>query len=75
MDKLILIEQELSFLGLLDKAREIYSELGPGSALSYIKSSYHLLSRHSATETQQYQQADQSDFRQGDNRHSPEIFS
>ena len=45
MDTLILIEQELSFLGLLEKAREIYSELGPGSALSYIKSSYHLLSK------------------------------
>ncbi|HPK54095.1 MAG TPA: response regulator [Smithellaceae bacterium] len=44
-DKLILIEQELSFLGLLDKAREIYRELGPNSALSYIKSSYHLLSK------------------------------
>lgn len=40
-----MIEQELSFLGLLDKAREIYDELGPGSALSYIKSSYHLLSK------------------------------
>jgi len=45
MDKLILLEQELSFLGLLDKAREIYRELGSNSALSYIKSSYHLLSK------------------------------
>jgi CheY-like chemotaxis protein len=45
MDKLILIEQELSFLGLLDKAREIYRDLGSNSALSYIKSSYHLLSK------------------------------
>jgi len=45
MDKLILIEQELSFLGLLDKAREIYRELGSNNALSYIKSSYHLLSK------------------------------
>jgi len=45
MDKLILIEQELSFLGLLDKAREIYRELGSNSALSYIKSSYYLLSK------------------------------
>jgi len=45
MDKLILIEKELSFLGLLDKAREIYRELGSNSALSYIKSSYHLLSK------------------------------
>lgn len=45
MDKLTFIEQELSFLGLLDKAREIYRELGPNGALSYIKSSYHLLSK------------------------------
>lgn len=45
MEKLILIEQELIFLGLLDKAREIYIELGCNSALSYIKSSYHLLSK------------------------------
>ena len=35
----------MSFLGLLDKAREIYSEFGPASALSYIKSNYHLLSK------------------------------
>lgn len=40
-----MIEQELSFLGILDKAREIYRELGSESALSYIKSSYHLLSK------------------------------
>lgn len=40
-----MIEKELIFLGLLDKAREIYIELGSNSALSYIKSSYHLLSR------------------------------
>jgi len=45
MDKIILIERELIYLGLLDKAREIYSELGSNSALSYIKSSYHLLSK------------------------------
>ena len=45
MDKIILIERELIFLGLMDKAREIYSELGSKSALSYIKSSYHLLSK------------------------------
>lgn len=45
MDRLILIERELIFLGLLDKAREIYVELGCNSALSYIKSSYHLLSK------------------------------
>jgi len=45
MDKLTLIEQELSFLGLLDKAKEIYNELGSNGALSYIRSSYHLLSK------------------------------
>lgn len=45
MDNLVLLERELIFLGLLDKAREIYSDLGHNSALSYIKSSYHLLSK------------------------------
>jgi len=45
MDRLKLLERELIFLGLLDKAREIYNELGSSSALSYIKSSYHLLSK------------------------------
>jgi CheY-like chemotaxis protein len=45
MDTLIQLERELIFLGLLDKAREIYSELGRDSALSYIRASYHLLSK------------------------------
>jgi len=45
MSKLVLLEKELIFLGLLDKAREIYLELGSNSALSYIKSSYYLLSK------------------------------
>jgi CheY-like chemotaxis protein len=45
MDNLVLLERELIFLGLLDKAREIYADLGRNSALSYIKSSYHLLSK------------------------------
>ena len=45
MDKLTLLERDLVFLGLLDKAREIFNELGRNSALSYIKSSYHLLSK------------------------------
>ena len=40
-----MLKRELIFLGLLDKAREIYGELGRNSALSYIKSSYHLLSK------------------------------
>jgi CheY-like chemotaxis protein len=44
-DKLTTLERELIFLGLMDKAREIYSELGRKAALSYIKSSYHLLSK------------------------------
>jgi len=45
LNKLILLERELHFLGLLEKAREIYHELGAGASLSYIKSSYHLLSK------------------------------
>jgi CheY-like chemotaxis protein len=39
------LERELIFLGLLEKAREIYDDLGRDAALSYIKSSYHLLSK------------------------------
>jgi CheY-like chemotaxis protein len=45
MNRILLLEQELIFLGLLEKAREIYDEFGSNSALSYIKSSYHLLSK------------------------------
>lgn len=45
MNDKIDLEKELIFLGLLDKAREIYSELGDRAALSYIKSSYRLLSK------------------------------
>jgi CheY-like chemotaxis protein len=45
METIAQVERELIFLGLLDKAREIYFELGSKSALSYIKSSYHLLSK------------------------------
>lgn len=45
MEKLTALESELIFLGLLDKAREIYRDLGAGSALSYIKSSHRLLSK------------------------------
>jgi CheY-like chemotaxis protein len=45
IDDLRTIEQELSSLGLLEKAREIYGELGAKSALSYIKSNYYLLSK------------------------------
>jgi CheY-like chemotaxis protein len=45
MDNLGLLERELIFLGLLDKAREIYHDLGSNGALSYIKSSHRLLSK------------------------------
>ena len=45
MNKNIDIEKELIYLGLLDKAREIYSELGDRAVLSYIRSSYRLLSK------------------------------
>ena len=44
-DKLVSVERELIYLGLMDKAYEIYRELGRKPALSYIKSSYHLLSK------------------------------
>jgi len=44
-DKILLIERELMYLGLLDKAREIFREFGINSALSYIKSSHRLLSK------------------------------
>jgi len=39
------LEKDLLFLGLLDKAHEIYAELGRRAVLSYIKSSYRLLSK------------------------------
>jgi len=39
------LERDLSALGLLEKAREIYSELSEQSAVSYIRSSYRLLSK------------------------------
>jgi len=45
LDKQYYIEKELIYLGLLDKAREIYSELGEKAVLSYIKSSHRLLSK------------------------------
>jgi CheY-like chemotaxis protein len=44
-DRLMAVERELIYLGLMEKAREIYGELGCKPALSYIKSSYHLLSK------------------------------
>jgi len=39
------LEKDLVYLGLLDKAHEIYAELGETAVLSYIKSSYRLLSK------------------------------
>ena len=39
------LENDLVYLGLLDKAHEIYAELGGRAVLSYIKSSYWLLSK------------------------------
>ena len=38
-------EKELIYLGLLEKAREIYVELGETAVLSYIRNSYRLLSK------------------------------
>jgi CheY-like chemotaxis protein len=39
------LADDLIYLGLLDKAREIYAELGDQAALSYIKYSHRLLSK------------------------------
>lgn len=39
------LADDLAYLGLLDKAREIYAELGEQAALSYIKYSHRLLSK------------------------------
>lgn len=39
------LEKDIIYLGLLDKAHEIYAELGERAVLSYIKSSYRLLSK------------------------------
>jgi Response regulator containing CheY-like receiver, AAA-type ATPase, and DNA-binding domains len=39
------LAKDLAYLGLMDKAREIYNELGEQAALSYIKNSHRLLSK------------------------------
>ncbi|HRT69921.1 MAG TPA: response regulator [Syntrophales bacterium] len=39
------LERELDSLGILDKAREIHTELGDNAAISYIRSSFRLLSK------------------------------
>jgi len=44
-EKILKLERYLSELGLLEKTCEIYAELGMKAATSYIKSSYHLLSK------------------------------
>lgn len=45
MEKNDSLERDLADLGLLDKAREICSELGEEAAVTYIKSNYRLLSK------------------------------
>ncbi len=45
MERLALLERELAFLDLLDKARKIYGELGKERALSYLRSHFRLLSK------------------------------
>lgn len=39
------LASELNVLGMLDKAREIYAELGEAPAVSYVRSNYRLLSK------------------------------
>jgi CheY-like chemotaxis protein len=45
LDHQVYLETELLYFGLLEKAREILADLGEKASLSYIKSSYHLLSK------------------------------
>lgn len=45
MEQQVYLQSELLHFGLLEKAREILADLGEKAALSYIKSSYHLLSK------------------------------
>jgi len=45
LDHQVYLETEFLHFGLLEKAREILADLGEKAALSYIKSSYHLLSK------------------------------
>ncbi|MBN1103459.1 MAG: response regulator [Deltaproteobacteria bacterium] len=45
MQELEQLEKDLLLLGLLDKAREIYCELGESASLSYLRSSHRLLSK------------------------------
>ena len=45
MNKKSILIKDLIFLGLFEKAKEIYAELGENAVLSYIKSSHRLLSK------------------------------
>jgi len=45
MKKSMDLAAELNVLGMLDKAREIYAELGDAPAISYVRSNYRLLSK------------------------------
>ena len=45
MSDRLTLEKELGDLGLLEKAREIFLELGVDAAISYIRSGYRLLSK------------------------------
>lgn len=45
MEKHTDLKNELVYLGLFDKVREIYREVGKTAAISYIRSSYRLLSK------------------------------
>jgi len=45
LDKKVELQKELAFLGLLEKARQIRDELGDRGVLSFLKSSYRLLSK------------------------------
>jgi CheY-like chemotaxis protein len=45
LNKKAALIKDLKFLGLFEKAKEIYSELGENAVLSYVKSSHRLLSK------------------------------
>ncbi len=65
MSEPIDLEKEFEFLDLLDKAREIYAELGDRAVLSYIKSSFRLLSKvyHPDLNPQRSQKANEAQQR------------
>jgi CheY-like chemotaxis protein len=63
-DRIKTLERDLIFLGLMDKAIEIFHELGEKAALSYIKSSYHLLSKVYHPDLNPNKQAKANNFQQ-----------